>query len=68
MKLEDSIHEYDMSVRTFNCLKRYGINTTDDLLKLTEDEMIKIRNLGSKQIEETKEIIMYWKNKLVTKS
>ena len=63
MRLENSIKECDMSIRTFNCLKRYGINTIDDLLQLTEEELYKIRNFDRKNIEETKEVIKYWNSK-----
>lgn len=44
--LEMTIEELDMSVRSFNCLKRAGIDTVEDLVNKTEDEMIKVRNLG----------------------
>ncbi|MDD6265045.1 MAG: DNA-directed RNA polymerase subunit alpha [Clostridia bacterium] len=50
--LEMAIEELDMSVRSFNCLKRAGINTVDDLTNRTEDDMIKVRNLGKKSLEE----------------
>ncbi|MEA4831703.1 DNA-directed RNA polymerase subunit alpha [bioreactor metagenome] len=50
--LEITIEELDMSVRSFNCLKRAGINTVQDLTNKTEDEMIKVRNLGKKSLEE----------------
>ena len=50
--LEMTIEELDMSVRSFNCLKRAGINTVEDLICKTEDDMIKVRNLGKKSLEE----------------
>ncbi len=49
---EMTIEELDMSVRSFNCLKRAGIDTVDDLTRRTEEEMIKVRNLGKKSLEE----------------
>ncbi|MCD8037342.1 MAG: DNA-directed RNA polymerase subunit alpha [Clostridiales bacterium] len=50
--LEMSIEELDLSVRSYNCLKRAGINTVEDLACKTEDEMMKVRNLGKKSLEE----------------
>ena len=50
--LEMTIEELDLSVRSFNCLKRAGINTVEDLINKSEDEMIKVRNLGRKSLEE----------------
>ena len=50
--LEMTIEELDLSVRSFNCLKRANINTVEDLICKTEDEMIKVRNLGRKSLEE----------------
>ena len=50
--LEMTIEELDMSVRSFNCLKRAGIDTVEDLINRTEDEMIRVRNLGKKSLEE----------------
>ena len=50
--LEMTIEELDMSVRSFNCLKRAGINTVEDLINKTEEDMIKVRNLGKKSLEE----------------
>ncbi len=50
--LEMTIEELDLSVRSFNCLKRAGINTVQDLTEKTEDEMMKVRNLGRKSLEE----------------
>ncbi len=50
--LEMTIEELDMSVRSFNCLKRAGIDTVEDLVNRTEEEMIRVRNLGKKSLEE----------------
>lgn len=50
--LDMTIEELDLSVRSFNCLKRANINTVADLIGKTEDEMIKVRNLGRKSLEE----------------
>ena len=50
--LEMTIEDLDMSVRSFNCLKRAGIDTVEDLTKRTESEMIKFRNLGKKSLDE----------------
>lgn len=50
--LEMTIEELDLSVRSFNCLKRANINTVQDLTEKTEDEMMKVRNLGRKSLEE----------------
>ncbi|MGM9663057.1 MAG: DNA-directed RNA polymerase subunit alpha [Oscillospiraceae bacterium] len=50
--LEMTIEELDLSVRSFNCLKRANINTVEDLTRKTEDEMMKVRNLGRKSLEE----------------
>ena len=50
--LEMTIEELDMSVRSFNCLKRAGIDTVEDLTNRTEEEMIRVRNLGKKSLEE----------------
>ena len=49
---EMTIEELDMSVRSFNCLKRAGIDTVEDLINKTEEDMIKVRNLGKKSLEE----------------
>jgi len=51
-KLSMTIEELDLSVRSFNCLKRANINTVGDLVSKTQDEMIKVRNLGRKSLEE----------------
>ena len=50
--LEMTIEEMDLSVRSYNCLKRAGINTVEDLTNKTEDEMMKVRNLGRKSLDE----------------
>lgn len=47
-----TIEELDFSVRSFNCLKRAGINTVEDLINKSEDDMMKVRNLGRKSLEE----------------
>jgi DNA-directed RNA polymerase subunit alpha len=50
--MEMSIEELDLSVRSYNCLKRAGINSVEDLASKTEEEMMKVRNLGRKSLEE----------------
>ena len=50
--LEMTIEELELSVRSFNCLKRAGIDTVEDLIERTEDDMMKVRNLGRKSLEE----------------
>ena len=50
--LEMTIEELDLSVRSYNCLKRAGINTVEDLTNKTEEDMMKVRNLGRKSLEE----------------
>ncbi|MCL2363801.1 MAG: DNA-directed RNA polymerase subunit alpha [Defluviitaleaceae bacterium] len=50
--MEMTIEELDLSVRSYNCLKRAGINTVEDLAGKTEDDMMKVRNLGRKSLEE----------------
>lgn len=50
--LELTIEEMDLSVRSFNCLKRAGINTVGDLIEKSEEDMMKVRNLGRKSLEE----------------
>jgi DNA-directed RNA polymerase subunit alpha len=52
--LEMTIEDLDLSVRSFNCLKRADINTVADLVNKTEDDMMKVRNLGRKSLEEVK--------------
>lgn len=50
--LERTIEDLDLSVRSFNCLKRAGINTVEDLINKSEEDMMKVRNLGRKSLEE----------------
>lgn len=50
--LEMTIEELDLSVRSYNCLKRAGINTVEELIQRTEEDMMKVRNLGKKSLEE----------------
>ena len=52
--LEMTIEELDLSVRSYNCLKRAGINTVQELTNKTEADMMKVRNLGRKSLEEVK--------------
>ena len=52
--LEMSIEELELSVRSFNCLKRAAINTVEELTRKTEDDMMKVRNLGKKSLDEVK--------------
>ncbi|MDW7739621.1 MAG: DNA-directed RNA polymerase subunit alpha [Bacillota bacterium] len=54
-KLDMTIEELDLSVRSYNCLKRAGINTVGELVRKTEDEMMKVRNLGKKSLEEVEQ-------------
>ncbi len=51
-KLDTAIEDLDFSVRTYNCLKRAGINNVGDLVERSEDEMMKVRNLGKKSLDE----------------
>lgn len=53
--LEITIEELDLSVRSYNCLKRAGINTIEELIKKNEEEMMKVRNLGRKSLEEVQQ-------------
>ncbi|PEG97715.1 DNA-directed RNA polymerase subunit alpha C-terminal domain-containing protein, partial [Lactobacillus sp. UMNPBX8] len=53
-KLEMTIEELDLSVRSYNCLKRAGINTLQELTDKTESDMMRVRNLGRKSLEEVK--------------
>lgn len=53
--LSMTIEELDLSVRSYNCLKRAGINTVEELTKRTEADMLKVRNLGKKSLQEVKE-------------
>ena len=50
--MEMTIDDMDLSVRSYNCLKRANINTVEDLISKTEEEMMKVRNLGRKSLEE----------------
>ena len=50
--MEMTIDDMDLSVRSYNCLKRANINTVEDLCSKTEEEMMKVRNLGRKSLEE----------------
>lgn len=52
--LEMTIEELDLSVRSYNCLKRAGINTVEELANKSEDDMMKVRNLGKKSLDEVK--------------
>lgn len=52
--LEMNIEELDLSVRSYNCLKRAGIDTIEELTRKTEEDMMKVRNLGRKSLEEVK--------------
>ncbi len=53
--LEMTIEDLDLSVRSFNCLKRAGIDTVQDLISKTEEDMIKVRNLGKKSLDEVRQ-------------
>ena len=53
--LEMTIEELDLSVRSYNCLKRAGINTVADLADMSEPEMLKVKNLGRKSLVEVKD-------------
>jgi DNA-directed RNA polymerase subunit alpha len=53
--LDTTIEELDLSVRSYNCLKRAGINTVQELIQRNEDEMMKVRNLGRKSLEEVQQ-------------
>ncbi len=53
--LEMTIEELDLSVRSYNCLKRAGINSVEELTKKTEEDMMKVRNLGRKSLEEVRQ-------------
>jgi len=50
-----TIEELDLSVRSYNCLKRAGINTVQELTQKSEEDMMKVRNLGRKSLEEVQE-------------
>ena len=47
-----TIEDLELSVRSFNCLKRAGISTVEDITNMTEPEMMKVRNLGKKSLDE----------------
>ena len=53
--LNKSVEELELSVRSYNCLKRAGINTVQELIQRNEDEMMKVRNLGRKSLEEVQQ-------------
>jgi DNA-directed RNA polymerase subunit alpha len=53
--LEMPIEELDLSVRSYNCLKRAGINTVAELVNKTPEDMMKVRNLGKKSLQEVEE-------------
>ncbi|HHT68414.1 MAG TPA: DNA-directed RNA polymerase subunit alpha [Firmicutes bacterium] len=53
--MEMTVEELDLSVRSYNCLKRAGINSVDELVRKTEEDMMKVRNLGKKSLAEIKE-------------
>ena len=53
--LETPIEELDLSVRSYNCLKRAGINSVAELVERNEEEMMKVRNLGRKSLEEVQQ-------------
>lgn len=57
LKIDIDIEELDLSVRSFNCLKRAGIYTVRDLIQKTEEELLKVRNLGRKSCKEVKTIL-----------
>ena len=50
--MEMTIEELDLSVRSYNCLKRAGVNNVEDLAAKTEEDMMRVRNLGRKSLEE----------------
>ena len=56
--LEMTIEDLDLSVRSFNCLKRAGINTVEDLINKSSEDMMKVRNLGKKSFDEVREKLM----------
>jgi len=53
--LEMTIEELDLSVRAYNCLKRAGINTVAELVQRNQEDMMKVRNLGKKSLEEVEQ-------------
>ena len=52
------IEDLDLSVRSYNCLKRAGIQTVEELTQKTEEEMMRVRNLGKKSLKEVKDKIL----------
>ena len=52
-----SIEDLELSVRSYNCLKRAGIQTVEELTQKTEEDMMKVRNLGKKSLKEVKEVL-----------
>ena len=54
-KNDEAIEELDLSVRSYNCLKRAGINTVHELTQRTAEDMMKVRNLGKKSLEEVQQ-------------
>ena len=58
--MEMTVEELDLSVRSYNCLKRAGINTVEELTRRTEEDMMKVRNLGKKSLQEVKEKLAEW--------
>ena len=53
--LAKPIEELDLTVRSYNCLKREGINTVNELINLTEDQLMNIRNFGMKSVDEVRD-------------
>jgi len=53
--LEKPIEDLDLSVRSYNCLKRAGINTLGELIEKSEEDMMRVRNLGKKSLKEVKQ-------------
>jgi DNA-directed RNA polymerase subunit alpha len=53
----NNIEELELSVRSYNCLKRAGIQTVEELTQKTEEDMMKVRNLGKKSLKEVKEVL-----------
>lgn len=58
--MEMSIDELELSVRSYNCLKRAGINTVEELINKTPEDMMKVRNLGRKSLEEVQAKSASW--------
>ena len=54
-ELSTPIEDLDLTVRSYNCLKREGINTVSELIALSEDQLMNIRNFGSKSVDEVRE-------------